>query len=696
MKKRAVLIYLLVAYLFAVITRFSLYFVASSNEDFVYEGKVISIWTPDAGLYGFYAKKLLEGDSLTFNQDTALGHLLYWVVKLLGVDLDTALFTLPAFLASLIVVPIILIGWELKLGEVGFLSALASSIGMNYYFRTHLGYTDTDILNFVFFFSILYGYIALANRKELLFSLLIVVLEILFNSWYHSALPLMAGLWVFFVGYLLVFDRKNNTAFLGALIALSGLVPVGVGYKLLLASALFLPAYFLHSKLNPRYILALFVVGGVVGAWIGYKYQVFDRAFDYLNKKSYYVVKDKNGEEIRLEATLKTVSEAKGVSPKSFVTYSSGNFFIFLIGGIGLTLLVWRYKVATLLLLPYLIGVFSLEAGVRFTTFAVPVIVFGAVYLFYFLYQKLSPLLIRFLEKKEITKKELLVKTLLFYFPSLTLLGYYLHILNNYNHLLSPFFKQGELAAIKEHLNTPQKGYIITWWDYGWPLWYYTNKRTIIDNGKHHYDNYVVAKTLFSFNPRFVANIDRFFIEEYDKIYPWAVLPYVTKKYHFGRLLYSLYTGKIKLPPKKNEIYYYFDDRIILKLPVIERFSHRKRVRQRAFVWTTLLYSYDLEKGEVKGKGIRIDLNKGFLYAKGKKNSFGRLIFHDGEKIVKSYKFRDEDYVLIIYKNRYIIGAYRYMHSFFFQAFFLNNLDRNIFETLHYSKDAKIFRLKGI
>jgi len=31
--------------------------------------------------------------------------------------------------------------------------------------------------------------------------------------------------------------------------------------------------------------------------------------------------------------------------------------------------------------------------------------------------------------------------------------------------------------------------FIMTWWDYGWLLWYYTNnKNTLIDNGKHQQD----------------------------------------------------------------------------------------------------------------------------------------------------------------------------------------------------------------
>ena len=681
MNKR-VLTYIAIAYLFSLLFRYFLFFLARSNPEFIYADHIISLWTADAGLYGHYAKELLAGKQIGFGNDAFLGHLIYWVVKYTGLHIDTVMFTIPAFLASLIVVPIILIGYELGILRVGFWSALATSIGMNYYFRTHMGYTDTDILNFTIFFSILYSYIALIRRKSLVFALIAALLNLFFIYWYHSAKPLAFGLWLFFVLYLLVLDRKNVAALLGAVVAFTAFLPVPVW--MVMAVAVGLGAFFWlllkRFAIDYRYILALFVIGAALGGWYGYKHKMFDRAIDYLAKKEAYVLQDKSKQKIELEATLKTVAEARGITIRQLVTYSSGGYLIFVLGTLGLLLLVWRRKEAALLLLPYIIGLVSLKAGVRFTTFAVPAISFGFVYLFYELYL--------FWRSKRFS-------SLFFYAPALFLVAYYLNVMNGYNKMLSPFFTRGELQPIDTKLNRKDKGYILTWWDYGWPLWYYTNKRTIIDNGKHHYDNYIVAKTLFAYDQNFVANFDRFFVENYDRIYPWAILPYIIKKIPLREILRRSYEGTLPLPPKKNEIYYYFDDKILTKLPVIESFSYLKGEKRRGFVWVTKLRVFSTSKALLQGDGVSIDLRNGQLVSKQGKDFIGTLYVHDGEKIVASNRYRRNNYAVIVYKNRYIIGAYRYINSFFFQAFFFDGLDRKLFKTLHYDKSAKIFQLTG-
>ncbi len=56
---------------------------------------------------------------------------------------------MPAFFASLIVIPLVLIGQSINRIEVGFIAALVGSIAHSYYNRTMVGYYDTDLLNIV-------------------------------------------------------------------------------------------------------------------------------------------------------------------------------------------------------------------------------------------------------------------------------------------------------------------------------------------------------------------------------------------------------------------------------------------------------------------------------------------------------------------------------------------------------------------
>ena len=679
--RKSVFIYIVLAYFFALISRFLLFFLAKTHPEFMYNSHVIALWTADAGLYGSYAKQLLSGQHLVLNSETAPGFLIYWVVRLTHLDIETVMFTLPAFLASLIVVPIILILNEFKKPKAGFWAALAASIGMNYYFRTHMGYTDTDILNFVFFFFILWALIALVVRGVVWYGVVAAIFGALFMLWYHSAKPLLFGLWAFFVLYLLIFNRKNVPALLGGVLLLIPLLPISFGIQVAAIMVFGVIFWILQRQwqIDYRYLLGLFLVVTIAGGVYGYKHGALDRAMHYIHKAQEYQFKDKSHRKIELSTTLKTVAEARAITPNQLFTYSAGNVVIFFLGVMGLLLLTWRKKEAILLWLPLIIGILSVKAGVRFTTFAVPVLSIGFVYLFYELSLKV--------------RHSLLSKGV-FYLPALGLVLYYLYILNAYNHMLSPFFKRGELADIHKQLNTHSKGYIITWWDYGWPLWYYTNKRTLIDNGKHQYDNYIVAKTLFAFDQGFVARFDRFFVESYDRIYPWAVLPYVLKKYDFAALMRQLYDGTAQLPPKKNEIYYYFDDKILEKLPVIESFSRLKGEKPKGFVWVDRLRLLDGRRGILQGSSVSIDLRRGELRAKGDRDKIGTLYLHNGQKITNALRYRRDDYSVIVYKNRYIIGLYRYINSFFPQAFFFNNLDRNLFETLAYDKDAKIFHLR--
>ncbi len=669
--------YIVAAYLFALFFRLFLFWVAQEHPEFFYRGEPIAIWTADAGLYGFYAKKLLAGSNLAFNPETALGFILYYIAKFFHLTLNSVIFFLPAFFSSLIVVPIILIFNEFNLAKLGFWSALAASIAMNYYFRTHLGYCDTDIFNFVLFFAILYSFIALLKRKNLLFAVLAASFITLFHLFYHSAKPLTFGMLIFFALYLLLFDRKNSSGYLGFLIIMAAFLPFNLMIRVAAIIILTVVAILLQKRVSYKAFLPVFLIVAVGGGVYGYKAGYLQRAFDYLQKKQRYELVEKGGKKIALEATLKTVAESRGITFTQLVTYSSGNMLLFLLGSVGLLLLIRERKEAALLLFPYLLGFVSLKAGVRFTTFMVIPIVSGNVYLLYFISQKVKG---KF-------------SSYLFYISAFSLVVYYLHIMQLYNYMLKPFFIKNQVAAIDTYLNKQDKGYILTWWDYGWPLWYYSNKRTLIDNGKHQYDNYIVAKTLFSYDQHFIAKMDRFFIEEFDKIYPWAVLPYVIKKYPLRELFSKFDTLK---SPRKNGIYYYFDDRILSKLPVIENFSYLKGEKRRGFIWIDRLRALDTKKGILLGQSVRIDLQRGLLYVGKKMDKIGTIYFSNGAKIKVIIPYRRENYAIIVYKNRFIIGAYRYINSFFFQAFFFNNLDKTLYKTLYFGKDAKIFKLVGM
>ncbi|MRJ03109.1 MAG: hypothetical protein GXO19_07030, partial [Epsilonproteobacteria bacterium] len=590
-----------------------------------------------------------------------------------------AIFYSPALFASLIVLPIVALFWLFGKRWVALAGGIVGGIAMNYYFRSHLGYCDTDMVIFPLFYLLLFSLVATV-RRGLLWSLLGVVAILLLLTLYHSAKPIVYGTLLFFSLYILVVERKNIDAYLGAIILFIAALPIGSLLAGVAALGAAVALHFLSRRvhLNPTILFATFLISALALGGYGWQKGYFKRVEDYLAKSSHFVLEDRSHKKIELEATLKTVSEARGITLPQLFLYSAGGWFLFLTGSLGLLLIVIRERGGGILLLPYLITLFALKGGVRFTTFGAPILAVATIYLSYWLFQ-------RFKERR--------FAWILFLVPSVALFSYYIYIVQLYNKMLSPFFKRGELEVITEHLNTPTKGYILTWWDYGWPLWYYTNKRTLIDNGKHQWDTFIVARALFEKDQRFVANFSRFFIEQYDRIYPWAVLPYVAKRYSLSELLEKLKTSDLGVK-RENEIYYYFDDRIITKLQVIEQFSSIKGEPKRGFVWIDHVRLIDGKRWLLKAQVASLNLKEGILEAQGRKVPIGMVIFHNGEKVVQALQYRKDPYTLIVYKNRYLIGTSGYLTSFFFRAFFFNRLDPRLFETVAYTKDAKVFRLK--
>ena len=56
--------------------------------------------------------------------------------------------------------------------------------------------------------------------------------------------------------------------------------------------------------------------------------------------------------------------------------------------------------------------------------------------------------------------------------------------------------------------------YTLAWWDYGYPIWYYSIL-TLIDGGKHQNDNFIISKILQTSSSDFAVNLSRLAVETY-------------------------------------------------------------------------------------------------------------------------------------------------------------------------------------
>ncbi|PVX04524.1 general glycosylation pathway protein, partial [Campylobacter jejuni] len=55
-----------------------------------------------------------------------------------------------------------------------------------------------------------------------------------------------------------------------------------------------------------------------------------------------------------------------------------------------------------------------------------------------------------------------------------------------YNYKAPTVFSQNEASLLNQLKNIANReDYVVTWWDYGYPVRYYSDVKTLVDGGKH-------------------------------------------------------------------------------------------------------------------------------------------------------------------------------------------------------------------
>ena len=204
------------AVIFGMVCRLYWVFWASEYPVFFWNNELM-ISTNDGYAFAEGARDMLAG----FHQENDLSYygyplstLTYWIVKFLGVKLETAMIYMSVFFSSLVAVPVILIANEYKVKMAGFIAALLAVIANSYYNRTMAGYYDTDMLIITLSVFVVWGLVRVLEKKDAK-SLIIAPLSVLiYMWWYMSAFSLISILTGLFLLYTLIFDRKNPLFYL--------------------------------------------------------------------------------------------------------------------------------------------------------------------------------------------------------------------------------------------------------------------------------------------------------------------------------------------------------------------------------------------------------------------------------------------------------------------------------------------------
>ena len=653
--KRELIIYIALAYIFNILIRYILYLQIPDGGSFFYNGEIIPIWTPDASLYGFYAKELFNGIDYPLTSEYIPAYLVYYISKYTGFSLESVIFFAPAFLSSLAVIPLILIADVYNLRKLGFLSALFGVSFVSYYYRTHLGYYDTDILNIFFPMFAIYFFIKYIHSKEIKYLLFGIVSLSLFYFWYHSSKIVILSIIITFIIYIAFFKRDL----------------IDKKYLILGVILIIISLFFLDISI--------------------------DRALDYLNKNSDIVISTQNGEIVKFKGALSDVAEAQPIDFHTFIERVSGNWVYFIISIFGYITLIFKYRSFFLTLPLIFIAFLSLKAGLRFTIYAVPIFSFTLIYGVDLIF---NYILVKWGEFKDKIAK---IATAIF---TLFIVLFTIKNIIMYNLNLKPYYfsNREDIKALKEldRVSNPND-FIIAPWDYGWPLWYYANISTIVDNGNGHAeDKYIVSKILLSDNSYFVKNASLFFINRYKKNSNSPILRNFLQEYPV-EYFKNLEDRNFTLPKIQKNSFILLHKGMLLRtffsIESSSNFDLKSRQKYKSNLYNRLFLKEIYSRGETileTTARFKIDLNRGLILSTNSTENarVKEIVILNGNRLKfrKSYNTKNNIYILI--QNRFVLIMNRKLfNSFLLQALFLNNYNRELFKEISSSRNLKILKV---
>lgn len=705
------IIYIFIAFAFSFLVRLIWVYQFSDFESFKFADQFM-INTNDGYYWAEGARDLLYGVSQKHALspvNEAVSWLTYIAVKVFPFSFETIVFYMPAVLGSLLVIPIILIAQNLKMIEVGFLAALLASIAVSYYNRTMIGYYDTDMLNIVFPTFLLWSLIVAIRTQEEKY-LLITALEIIaYRFWYPQSYSLEFAYFGLILAYALLFDRKNIFNFKLLAIMLFAMMGLPSVVRLVIVVAIYVS--FKKVSLNKYiwYILGLaialfFFSGGFSPIWGSLKGYVFKDAIEV----------SKDALPLHFFSVMQTVREAGQIDFITFAERISGHTVTFVLSLIGYVLMVKKYPVMFLGLPLLGLGFLALFGGLRFTIYAVPVCALGISYLLFTCSASITQLFVNEKFGGMIKSSFVILSSLGILYPNL------LHIVEYRVPTVMNKTEVMQLDKLKSIAG--REDYVVSWWDYGYPIRYYTDVKTLVDGGKHGGDvNFPVSFMLT--NPQeSAARLARLEVEYTEKAFVISEenqtkptqqqqklidnTAQMTLDYGFkdaNDFLEALQTP-LSLPAKTRDIYFYFPYRMMSIFPTVAQFSNidimtGKTMRQPFIFQTT----------QFKDLGATLDFSSGVVLDKAK----GMLKLGNQEVPIKNFiqtaytsdfKFVKEQNIIhangqfsIIYMqayNTFLILDEAMFNSAYIQLFVLENYDERFFEPINLEAYAKVYRLK--
>jgi len=683
---------MLIAYLFSFAIRMIWVWQFQDNPNFYWNNELM-INTNDGYFFASGVQQALEGLHIENPRVFSLwdyGVIFFTtlLVKFTPMSLETAILYMPSIVSSLVVIPMILIARLYKQTLWGFFAALLGSIAWSYYNRTMTGYYDTDMFSAMAPMFILFFLIKSTIDLNLKTALYAGITIIIYPFLYDQGLSIVYAIGIIYAIYMLWFHRDENVAYASLILIFIALMPIGFDKPLtyIVHFALLMGIYFLLKMKYLKEKSLLMITALVTFILFLLLGNVFGLIF---GKIMGYIATGTQEEGLHFYSVVQTVREAGKIPFETFANRTSGSIVGVIVALLGYVVLVFRRPVFILALPLIGIGVFSLWGGLRFTVYAVPIAAMSAVYLFFVLSEYINDIRAKY--------AFIIVATALMIYPNIKhILGYKVPTVMN----------QAEVKDLVElDRISDDEDYTLTWWDYGYPIWYYSDTSTLIDGGKHNNDNFIISKIMFSSSPQQVVNLSRLAVETYvDSNYSIVANTIFSTKENPNKLLNALKTSDYKLPEKTRDVFLYMPYKMMRIFPTVGVFGNLdlktgRKKRNIMFYPTRILQE---NNGLIRlANGIVINTLRGEI-ALGRKNfkiqrfDTATMIANSKTEVQSQLMHMDGE-VCVVYLNSYkqiIVMDRETYNSAYVQMFMLGKYDKNLFELVVSSLYTKIYKIK--
>jgi len=542
-------------------------------------------------------------------------------------------FFLSSLLSCFIIIPYFLWGKHLGNYTTCFIAAALGTSSFSYYYRTQLGWFDTDCLN-VFFVLIIpyFFYSYYENKNRYLYLFLTLIFTMLFCWWWRPA------------KYIIVF-----------LLGLPFLASV----------------FFYKQKKSTIYLKIIFICILSFIFLTKYHHELF-AIVKFITKEP----------EKMFPNVAASISELSQPTWSELGRLTTGNLFGFFVGIIGI-LSLWRFRPRQMsfLVVPLGIGLLCFFSK-RFCLFFIPFTSLGIAYICWSL-------------GKEIKERGNIFFSYIF-MAFLFLLVLFSNLKADFSYKPYPKYPSFMAQGLNKIKHTASKDAAIwCWWDIGYLSQYWSNRGTFIDGGDQKPQRtYFTAFPLTVSNERLAAQWIRFFLVHGESGFKKLTHKFGTKKaINILKTVLSVpkeqarsYLEKYNLgqswlnfffPQKNREVYLVLDRSLIDKAywwyyfgtwDIKTKKGHHaciQRIPQAQFKGPFLM-----------GKECKIDLNKGM--GKGQGHSFNLkalVIINLKKKIIQKHSYgHTQGFILEIAQpyNEAFLVTERFYHSLFNRLFVLN------------------------